>query len=139
MIKKNEKYIEFPIIENLEKIKKDAELVDIEETTNANTLIAQDLLNEFEKAKDRGSARLYLSLSNLVNCIAWIIAAIAVFLIIWWLLLEYQVTYDEKISEESLLRKQNLINKFEDIFSYIITTALGFAGGVCKMFLHRDK
>lgn len=98
----------------------------------------EELLSEFHKAKDHSSARLYSSLSRLINCSAWGIAIITLIFVIWWGALEYQITYCE-CSDVELMRLNNLVTKFESLFSYLLTTALGFAGGVCKMFLRQNE
>lgn len=98
----------------------------------------KELISEFLKAKDHSSAKLYSSLSHLINCCAWVLAIIALVFVIWWIVLEWQITYCE-CSEIELQRLNSLIAKFESLFSYLLTTALGFAGGVCKMFLRQNE
>lgn len=123
-------------------LKTQSKLVSVTQDCGANldvTMSTRDeLLSEFLKAKDHSSAKLYSSLSRLINCSAWCLAAITFFFVIWWAVLEWQITYNE-YSEAELARLNNLITKFEGLFSYLLTTALGFAGGVCKMFLRQNE
>lgn len=135
----NTEIVEFE--DSVQKLKKEARVV----TSNPNcdaTLNVQmeknELCEEFRKAKDHSSAKLYASFSNLINFTAWVAVALAIILAIWWCVLHAQIAYYE-YSEVELIRLKELISKFESIFSYIVTTALGFAGGVCKVFFNFNR
>lgn len=138
MTKKKEQPSEETTVLSPEEVKKQATVINIEQTceaaANVNIPANGLLLNEYEKARDKGSASLYLSLSKLFNHVIWGLAIFAGILIIWWGILEYQLTYSDYPAEQ-FSRLQAAVNKLEGIFSYVLTTALGFAGGVCKMFL----
>lgn len=124
--------------ENIQKIKQEAKVVALTPACGATVNVEMGntiLHDEFIKAKDHSSAKLYASFSNLINVSAWIAAFFAVLLIIWWGVLGWQLTYGEYSANE-IMRLNSLIEKLEGIFSYILTTALGFAGGVCKVFLN---
>ena len=123
-----------------EEIKKQAKIINIEQNcelvANTNTSNSDLLHSAYAKARDEGSASLYLSLSKLFNCVVWSLAFFAGGLLVWWAILEYQITYND-YSAEVVERFEKTVVKFENIFSYILTTVLGFAGGVCKMFLRQ--
>ena len=124
-------------------LKTQSKIVSVEQDCGASLDVTlnntkKELISEFLKAKGHSSARLYSSLSRLINCSAWCLAAITLIFVIWWAALEWQITYCE-CSEVELQRLSNLITKFESLFSYLLTTALGFAGGVCKMFLRQNE
>lgn len=124
--------------ENIQKIKQEAKVVALAPACGATVNVEMGntiLHDEFIKAKDHSSAKLYASFSNLINVSAWVGAILAIFLVVWWCVLVGQVAYGEYSGEE-LLRLNSLIAKLEGIFSYLLTTALGFAGGVCKVFLN---
>ncbi len=138
MTRKKEQPSQEPAVLSPEEIKKQATVINIEQTcetaANVNIPTNDHLLNEYEKARDKGSASLYLSLSKLFNYIMWALAVFAGILIIWWGILEWQLTYSNYPAEQ-VPHLQAAVDKLEGIFSYVLTTALGFAGGVCKMFL----
>lgn len=123
-----------------EEIKKQAKIINIEQNcelvANTNISNSDSLHSAYAKARDEGSASLYLSLSKLVNYVVWSLAIVTGFLLLWWMCLEWQVTYND-YAESVLVRLEKTIIKLENIFSYILTTVLGFAGGVCKMFLRQ--
>lgn len=126
----------------IHELKTQSKVVSIAQECGANLEVTmntkEELLSEFLKAKDHSSAKLYSSLSRLINCSAWGLAIITLIFVIWWGILEYQVTYCD-CSDVELIRLNNLVTKFESLFSYLLTTALGFAGGVCKMFLRQNE
>lgn len=124
-------------------LKTQSKIVSVEQDCGAGIDVTlnntkKELISEFIKAKDHSSAKLYSSLSHLINCSAWGLAIITLFFVLWWTALEWQITYCE-CSEVELQRLNSLIAKFESLFSYLLTTALGFAGGVCKMFLRQNE
>lgn len=92
----------------------------------------KEKITEFEKAKDRGSAQLYLSLSNLITRVAYGLAIFLVILLISWLVLSYMIMFKEGIKETKLLA---FIDKIESIFKYVVSIGFGFVSGACKIFL----
>ena len=139
MIKRSEQKVYEYIDTNINEIKSQATIVELANAQIKGSDIAccnEALLSRYEQACDEGSAKLYLSLSKLINLLVWIMAAGIIILIIWWLALELQLTYCNCTIEE-IERLQAMVEKLEGLFAYVLTTALGFAGGVCKMFLRK--
>ncbi len=132
-----------PLVEPLtemDSIKKQARIVpaNINKCTQETPFTEPELLSEFKKAKVRENARLYTSLSKLINWSVYILAIGALVLLCYWAYLQHSLTFFEH-SPDKMARMQVLIDKLESIFTNLFTATFGFAGGVCKMFLKNNE
>lgn len=86
----------------------------------------------YEQAKDKGSARLYISLSNLFSISAYVALTFVVYLVYLWLKINHDLAY---VQDVDVIRLNGFLNRIEGVFKYLASIGLGFVAGVCKIFL----
>lgn len=80
----------------------------------------------------KGSARLYISLSNLFSISAYVALTFVVYLVYLWLKINHDLAY---VQDVDVIRLNGFLNRIEGVFKYLASIGLGFVAGLCKIFL----